>query len=573
MSLLLRLLQPDSFEARASADDDFWYTHAPSGPTKTGLDIDETNVIQIATVWACVRVIAETIASLPRFVYERLEKGKKKAINHPLYNLIHLQPNPESSGMQFHETMLHHLLLWGNFYAEKQINQRNELIALWPWNPAQTSVERDRETSQLMYTLQLGNGKDPRKLPRERMFHIAGLSFNGVTGLSPIANERETFGLAMATQEFGSRFFGNFAKPGGVMEHPGQITDEVYKRLQASWQEGHAGLHNAHKLAILEEGMTFKPITMPLEDAQFLETRKFQQNQIAAIFRVPPHMIGDLERATWGNIEFQSLDFVVHCIRPWLVRIEQAWLLQLFKPEERRRFFAEHVVDGLLRGDFKSRMEGYAIGKNNGFMSSNDIRELENMNPIPEEQGGNTYLIPANMLPAERALNPEPEPQETMPEPEEQPQRRERMRSAFTRWFADATARIVRRESAAIGNQAKKFMGIYALEDFEAWLDSFYGDLPAFIGLQLEPVVSSYCDTADLNGQAGTFCAAFLEDFSGRHISESKNLILATAKQADRSVRFAAIENMVNEWTEGRAEHIAEREIDYMAALIQENMI
>lgn len=212
---------------------------------------------------------------------------------------------------------------------------------------------------------------------------------------------REAIGMALATEEYGARFFGNGAKPGGVLEHPGKLSKEAQDRLRTSWNEMHQGLSKQHRIAILEEGMSYKQIGIPPEDAQFLETRKFQLNEIARIFRIPPHLVGDLERATFSNVEQQSIDFVVHTIRPWLVRWEQAIKLKLFTPTERRRFFAEFVADGLLRGDIKSRYEAYAIGRQNGWLSADDIRELENMNPLPDDTG-KVYLVPLNMVPADK---------------------------------------------------------------------------------------------------------------------------------------------------------------------------
>lgn len=223
-----------------------------------------------------------------------------------------------------------------------------------------------------------------------------GLGFDGLIGHSPIAMAKNAIGLAIAAEEYGSSFFSNSGTPSGVLEHPGVLKEP--EKVREAWNEAYGGSGNAHKVAVIEEGMKFNPISINPQEAQFLETRKFQVNEICRIFRVPPHMIADLEKSSFNNIEQQSLDFVTNTIRPWLVRIEQAIFQQLLSEEEQRKYFAKFNVDGLLRGDFQSRMNGYAVGIQNGFMSPNDVRQLEDMNLIPDELGGNRHLCNGNMI-------------------------------------------------------------------------------------------------------------------------------------------------------------------------------
>lgn len=225
--------------------------------------------------------------------------------------------------------------------------------------------------------------------------HIPGLGFDGLVGYSPIAMAKNAIGMAIACEEFGAKFFANGASPSGVLEHPGTIKDP--QRVREAWQSQFGGSSNAGKVAVLEEGMKYSPIGISPDQAQFLETRKFQIDEIARIFRVPPHMIGDLEKSTFSNIEQQSLEFVKYTLGPWVARWEQAMSQALLTPEERTRYEIHFNVDGLLRGDYESRMNGYAVGRQNGWLSANDIRELENMNRIPEEEGGDLYLINGNM--------------------------------------------------------------------------------------------------------------------------------------------------------------------------------
>jgi len=223
------------------------------------------------------------------------------------------------------------------------------------------------------------------------LLHIPGLGFDGLVGYSPIAMARNAIGMALATEEYGAKFFANGASPGGVLEHPGTLKDP--KKVRESWNAVYEGSGNAHRVAVLEEGMKFQSIGIPPDQAQFLETRKFQTEEICRIFRVPPHLVASLDRATFSNIEHQSISFVVHTIRPWLVRIEQSINRALFLESEKADYFTEFVVEGLLRGDYVSRMQGYATARQNGWMSANDIRTLENLDRIPEELGGDLYLI------------------------------------------------------------------------------------------------------------------------------------------------------------------------------------
>lgn len=372
-----------------------WFLNMFGGAqTHTGVRVTELSAMQSTAVAACVRVLSESVASLPLLTYQRLpEGGKQRAPNQPLYTLLHDIGNPEMSAFTLRETMQLHLSLWGNAYAEKEIDGGGRVRALWPLRPDRVQVWRDKETKQIKYTITIDG--EQRTLPKWRVFHIPGLGFDGLVGLSPIGMAREAIGLSLATEEFGSRFFGNGTHFGGFLEHPNKLSEQAYDRLKRSIDDK-SGLTEAHRLKILEEGMTFKQIGIPPEDAQFLETRKYQLNEIARIYRIPPHMIGDLDRATFSNVEQQSIDFVVHSLRPWLVRWEQAGNMQLLSKDSRKIYFIEHLIDGLLRGDQKSRYDAYAVGRQNGWLSANDVREMENMNPI---DGGDEYSMNGNMIP------------------------------------------------------------------------------------------------------------------------------------------------------------------------------
>ena len=383
------------FKSRAEPKNSF-FGNAYSfffGPTSSGKTVNERTAMQTTAVYACVRILAETIASLPLHTYINTDTGKEKARDHPLYPLLSSSPNPEMTSFVFRETLMGHLLLWGNSYSQIIRDGRGKIIAIYPLLPDKMTVSRS-EKGEIYYVYNK-EGHD-YILRKEEVLHIPGLGFDGLIGYSPIAMAKNAIGMALATEEYGAKFFSNGANPGGVLEHPGVVKDP--QRIRESWNAVYQGTSNAHRVAVLEEGMKFSPIGIPPEQAQFLETRKYQTEEICRIFRVPPHLVGDLERATFSNIEHQSISFVVHTIRPWLVRIEQSINKALFSEEERHKYFVSFLVEGLLRGDYESRMRGYSIGIQNGFMSPNDVRSLENMNPIPSDEGGNTYMVNGNML-------------------------------------------------------------------------------------------------------------------------------------------------------------------------------
>jgi len=378
------------------------------GSTTSGKPVNENTSMQMTAVYSCVRILSEAIAGLPLHVYRYNDSGgKEKDLDHPLYRLLHDEPNPEMTSFVFRETLMSHLLLWGNAYAQIIRNARGEVVALYPLMPNKMKVDRDSK-GQLYYLYQrsqedaaaIGKTSQIYLAPTD-VLHIPGLGFDGLVGYSPIAMAKNAIGLAIATEEYGAKFFANGAAPGGVLEHPGTIKDP--QRVKESWNAAYQGSGNAHRVAVLEEGMKYQPIGISPEQAQFLETRKFQINEIARIFRVPPHMLADLEKSSFSNIEQQSLEFVKYTLDPWCIRWEQSMSRVLLSESEKPQEFIKFNVDGLLRGDYASRMTGYATARQNGWMSANDIRELENLDRIPAELGGDLYLINGAMTKLEDA--------------------------------------------------------------------------------------------------------------------------------------------------------------------------
>lgn len=377
------------------------------GGSSSGKNVTERSAMQMTAVYSCVRILAEAVAGLPLHFYRYKDDGsKEKATDHTLYKLLHDEPNPEMSSFVFRETLMTHLLLWGNAYAQIIRNGKGEIIALYPLMPNKMQVDRD-ENGEIYYIYQRSNEEAKTMegstvyLRKTDVLHIPGLGFDGLVGYSPIAMAKNAIGLAIATEEYGAKFFANGAAPSGVLEHPGTIKDP--SRVREAWQSQFGGSGNSGKVAVLEEGMKYTPISISPEQAQFLETRKFQINEIARIFRVPPHMVGDLEKSSFSNIEQQSLEFVKYTLDPWVIRWEQSLSRSLLSNDEKNSYFFKFNVEGLLRGDYQSRMNGYAIARQNGWMSANDIRELENLDKISPEDGGDLYLINGAMLPLKDA--------------------------------------------------------------------------------------------------------------------------------------------------------------------------
>ena len=388
--------QPEIDNSLSTSRSIFW------GGSSSGTAVNETTAMQTAAVYACVRVISEAVASLPLRVYRYEDNGTRVTPSHYLHRLLHNAPNPEMTSFVFRETLMSHLLIYGNAYAQIMRDGTGRVTGLYPLLPNKMDVWRG-DSGEIYYTYwreldetrtrQEGGGITLRK---DQVLHIPGLSFNGLVGYSPIALAKNAVGMAIATENYGAGFFANGANPGGILEHPNSIKDPT--KVRDAWEVLYKGAHNSGKVAVLEDGLKFHPVSIPPEAAQFLETRKFQLNEIARIFRVPPHMIGDLDKSSFSNIEQQSLEFVKYCVNPWIVRWEQALWQSLILPSEKDTYFVKFNLDGLLRGDYETRMKGYAIGIQNGFFSPNDVRKLENMNDIPEERGGFNYMVNGNMV-------------------------------------------------------------------------------------------------------------------------------------------------------------------------------
>ena len=355
--------------------------------SKTGIAITEDSAMRLSAVFGAVRVISETIASLPWMVKQDFEGNTRNAAAHPINQLIH-SPNGIMTDFNFRETCQAHLCLHGNAFIAIKRNEAGQPIKLIPVHPDRVQVKVYKD--EKFYTID--DGKET--FDDTEMIHIVGLSFDGIVGKSVIEAARESIGLGLAADQFGGSFFGNGANVSAVLTHPGRLSDEAYKRLMASWQRRYSGLDNAHKTAILEEGMNLTKVSISPSESQFLETRQFGVVDIARFFRIPLAYLGSLENSsTRANIEEQGIQFQRNTILPWVKRWEAEFNRKLFP--NGNDYYIRFNMDGLLRGDISSRYSSYATARQWGWLSVNDIRKFEGLDNI---DNGDTYLQPLNMV-------------------------------------------------------------------------------------------------------------------------------------------------------------------------------
>jgi HK97 family phage portal protein len=360
--------------------------------SKSGVAMDEKLSMNLIIVYACVRLLSETVASLPWFVYRRKKDGKEKASDHILYKLLHDSPNPSMTSFTYRQLMMVDILLWGNHFSEVVRDKDYQVKELWPLQPNRMQVKGTMHTPAYLYTPE---GQEQKTYNSSNILHIAGLSFDGIQGYPPLTIMREAVGLGMALEEFGGTFFRNGTNIGGIVTHPKVLSEKAKINLQASL-DAKTGVGMSNKLMLFEEGMTYSKIGIPPEDAQFLQTRQFQVTEIARFFNVPPHMVGDLTRSTNNNIEEQAIEFVTYTLRPWLVRIEQEIQRTLVTEKEKSKVFSEFLVDGLLRGNTVARTTALQIQRQNGIINADEWREIENKNPI-QDGTGKKYLVNSAM--------------------------------------------------------------------------------------------------------------------------------------------------------------------------------
>ncbi|GEO27034.1 portal protein [Alicyclobacillus acidoterrestris] len=367
------------------------------GRSHAGVAVTEETAMRFITVYSCVRVLSEALASLPLFVYQSTSSGgATKASDHPLYELLNFQPNDEMNTVTWREAQMGHLVLSGNCYSVITLNGRGNVVDIYPVPWTHCEPFRDPSDMKIKYRI-MDRGKS-EIFPSDRVLHIPGLGFDGIRGYSPIRMTAESIGLGIAAEEFAARFYGQGMNVGGVIQVPHEMSDTAYQRFKEDLEERGAGLHNSWKPLILEEGATFNRIPMPLTDAQFVESRQLNRDDICGLFRVPPHLVANLDRSTNNNIEQQSLEFVKYSLLPYITKWENAINMKLLSARDRQKgYYAKFNVEGLLRGDYLSRQQGLAVQRQNGVINANEWRAMEEMNPI-EGDAGTAYLVNGAMI-------------------------------------------------------------------------------------------------------------------------------------------------------------------------------
>jgi len=562
---------------------DYWYGPVQA-PTKAGVDIDEVAALNFSAVWNAIQIISGTIGSLPLHLLRRAGKNTEKMTSESIYGVLHSVANPEMSAMSYREATGAHVVSWGNSYTEIVRSKTGEVVELWPIGP--NRVKPERKNDKMFYEISIGGGQKVT-LPREKVLHIPGLGFDGLMGYSVLNKARESIALGMATEEFGSRYFGDGTHPGVVVSHPLALGPDAHKRLKKDLTNAYSGLGKSHKLLLLEEGMKMENIGIPPEDSQFLQTRQFQTVEVARWFNIDPSKLKDHSRSTFNNIEHLSIMHVVDCITPWMVRIEQCLDMQLLTPEQRQLgFFFKHNVEGLLRGDTAARAEFYSKMFNIGAYSINEIREKENMNPV---DGGDERFVPLNMVPLSMAKEvavpkPDPEPAQIVaPEGDEEPEEengrdwmnamvegragadiRDRVARQYRDLFFSMAKRIVNKESLAV-KKAVERRNKRADETFDAWIIDFYSGMDGYIRQEAKPAMKGLAravrDAAgkEIDGDETTEAEfdKFVDDYVGtyslRHIASSTGQIQSLEDDQE-------IKDRVDEWADKRPDKIADNE-------------
>ena len=548
-----------------------------------GVEVDEKSALGASAFLASVKVLCETLASLPLILYRRLPdgRGKERATDHPLYTLLHQAVSPDVTAYHFKERMQAQAVLRGDAYAQVIRDRRtgypSELVVM-----DSRRVTLRKEAGRLYYEYRPLDGGEQRRLGGDMVFHVSGFGVDATRGLDTIAAQRETLGITLAAQVFGAAFFGNAANPGGVIEVEKQLSDAAYKRLKTSWEERHQGVESSHKVAILEEGSKWHQTTVAPDNAQYLETRRFQVAETARPHRVPPHLVGDLDRATFSNIEHQSLEFIIYTMLPWFTRWEQAISLQLIPEWDRGTYFAEFLVDALVRGDLKSRMESYRIGREIGLYSANEIRAKENENPV---EGGDVYHVPLNWVPvgAPPAVQQVPEVDDEDDEPvqeravmvsahERSATARGRIAESYREALRGAFGRVVDEQIKSIGAAVQKHLRTRDAAGFTAWLDEYFRSQPDAVRESVAPVYGAIVEAVrdevaaelgkdiEITPQNDAFVRSYVDKIVASYVRSTRNeidsVLSGTVSASDELPD--ALDKRLGRWSKTRAAKYAE---------------
>ena len=537
-----------AFETRGVTvvGDELWRSWKASNAL-SGLNVTPDTAMTFSAVFAAHKILSESTAMLPLFLLKRLKpRGKEPATAHPLYTVLHDAANPEMDSYLVRETMTSHLAGWGRAHAKIDYNDDGSVRHLWPIHPKFVAQKRNANL-ELVYEVTLPSGQK-KTYPSWMMFNLRGLSPDGINVYTPIQLAKQGIGLALAAEGFGATLFGNGATPNGVLETDGSLSDKAYLRLKNDWSNNHQGISNANKFDILEEGLKWKATSLPSDDAQFLQTRVFQVEEIARWYRIPNMMLNmSGANSTYASVEAYGLQFVIYTLYPWLVRWEKAISMQLLLERERSKYFAEHLMAAILRGDTNNRYTAYGQGRQWGWLSVNDIRELENMNPI---EGGDTYLQPSNMVDSKN------------------PPAVTDIQRKFLPVLVEAVGRVLRREANDIRGAVQRVLAKRGAEDFTVWIGEFYTEHQEFIVRNLMPAALTYAelladsrDMADVQARVTESLKLFALRRAGQVQEQFKNAL----SDADPA---RSIEGIIDGWDAVYIERIARMEISRQTAVL-----
>lgn len=577
------------------ADPDVWLFEA-FGATQTaaGKHVSHRNALKLSAVWACTKVISEDVAKLPLPIYRRLDRGKDRAREHPLYRVLQSEFNPEMSAYNGRRTLEAHVLNWGNAFAEIERNGAGEIVALWPLLPDRTRAERVDGRKVIVTRI---SGRE-EALDASSVLHIPGLGFDGLRGYSVINHARQAIGAALAAEEFGASFFGGGAVPGGIIKRKDQVSETAQQRIRRSWNKVHQGLSGSQRIAILDEGMEYEKIGIPPEDAQFIATRQHSVEDVIRFYRVPPHKVQHLLHAgVRANVEAENISYVTDTLQSWLVCWEQEINRSLFTRDEQAEFFAEHLIEGLLRGDSAARGEFYTKGINNAWLTPNEAREAENRNPLP---GGDRLFVPLNLMPLDSPLLDEvpgdvgedDDGADDLDGPEENARTsrtrlrevralrsataRHRLQRTHVRAFEAAAGRVIQREAEAVAEMIDETLSGRGVAgeardtgDFLADVERFYEGFGEVVMREFGPLLSSYGELvrgaiADELGQPDEpitqfdgFVDQYTRTMAARHVTKSRRQLQAIVRDAEPGDVPDALAQNLTRWQDERPAKIA----------------
>ncbi len=555
-----------------------WWNNGPNAEW-TGATVTETSATQLTAVYCAVKIIAETFVTVAPHLYRRIDQGRERVHDHPVSVLLNHQANSEQTAAEFREWAAFGAALKGTAYAEIEFDNNFFPRALWPL--PYSRITPKRVGGKLWYFYRPADDREEIPLADWQVLKLPGFSMNGITGLNIVDHFREVIGQAQAVEEHGARFFGNGARPGAILESPSALSEQAQENLRQWFEKRHKGLSNAHRLAILEEGIQYKETGFTNEQSQFIQSKNFNILEFARIWRIPPHMLMDLTNAHFSNLEQSALEFVQQTMMPWFVRFEQRYQMQLLTPSERSDLFIKHNVNSLLRGDTSSRKEFYTAALQWGWMSRNEVRALEDQNAV---EGLDNFMVPANMLAIDESGTPQlpesPTPMRSDSQVEKRSAgwekrtatQRQALMHSFAPVFRQAAAEIIAREKADIMREVEKQLPRRNLAQLKEFIRAFYEKHPEFVRAKMAAPVQALMRAVHENVAAGElsadvspeqveqFANEYLDSLALRHVAGQRGQVEHLINENPLSDLDTALATRFEEWGERSPEKIAARE-------------